>query len=138
MWLSKWLPFPFIGLCQYRRAVPPLCFGHSYMRSVVAGRLVSLLLPTMLVVCFCSINVLTRSPCIPWLWLIYLWSVGEPQDLTGNPYVQWIFLGCPFLQNYWRASLVIPDTFLFDVMSLLYNVVYCFISYLWLLPPFWE
>ena len=49
MWLIKWLPVPFLGLGQARRAVPPLCFSHSYMRSVVAVRLGYLLLTTLLV-----------------------------------------------------------------------------------------
>ena len=97
--LIKWLPFPFIGFRQARRSVPPLCFIHSPLRSVVACRLGYLLPSTMLVVFLCSIvskNFLTVPHCIPWLWMIYPWCVGEPEDLIRPPYVWWIRLGCPF------------------------------------------
>ena len=99
MCLIKRLPVPFIGLGQGRRYAPPLFFSHSYMRSMVAGRLDSLLLPTLLVICLCSIirkMVLNGNPCIPWLWLIYPCSMGKPQDLTGTPYVRYICLGYTF------------------------------------------
>ena len=99
MCLIKLLPFPFIVLGNYIRSVPPLCFSNSYMRYMVAGRLCSLLLPTLLVVCLCSISslkVLTGPPCISWLLLIYPCYVGEPQDLIGILYFWWLCPGCPF------------------------------------------
>ena len=79
--LIIWILVPFLLLGKARRAVPPFCFSHSSMRTVVAGRLVSLLLPTLLVVCIWSIdrkNFLTGPPFIPWLWNIYPCSMGEP------------------------------------------------------------
>ena len=98
-YLIKWLPIPFLGLGKARKSVTTLSFSHSFMRSVVACRLGSLLLPTLMMVYLCSIvrwKVLTGTPCIPWLWLIYTLSIGEPQDLTGTTYVQWLHMGCPF------------------------------------------
>ena len=98
MCLIKLLTVPFLGIGQARRSVPPLCFSHSYMRSMVAGRLGSLLLSTLLLVCICSIvrqKFLDGPPCIPWSCLIYPCSVGEPQDLSGPPYVRCLFMGCP-------------------------------------------
>ena len=99
MCLIKWLPVPFIVLGQGRRSVPPLCFSHSFMKSVVSGKLGSLLLPIIFVVCLFSVvskKFLNGSPCLPWLWLIYPWSVGEPQDLTEPPYVQCLCMDWPF------------------------------------------
>ena len=104
----KWIPVPFIGLGQTRRDMTPICFIHSYMRYMVAGRLGSLLLPTLLVICLCSIvrqNVRTGNTYIPCLWLIYLWSVGEQQDLTRPPYIGGFVWDALFLQKYWSASL---------------------------------
>ena len=70
MCLIKLIPVPFIELGQAIRSLPPLCFSNSSMRSVVAGRLGSMLLLTLLVVCLFSIvrqKVLTGPPFIPWL-----------------------------------------------------------------------
>ena len=96
--LIKWIPVYFIELGQAIRAVFPLYLSHSSMRYVVSGRLDSLLIPTLSVVCLCSLvreDVITGPKCIPWLWLIDPWSVGKLKDLTRNPYVRWLRLGCP-------------------------------------------
>ena len=50
----------------------------------------SMSLPNLLVVCLCSSvmkKVFIGYTCISWLWLIYPCSMGEPQGLTGPPYV---------------------------------------------------
>ena len=95
----KWLSVLFLGLVWSRKSMPPLYFSCSSMSSVVACRLSSLLLPTLLTVCLCSIfrqKVLTGPPYIPWLWLIYPCYVDEPQDLIRTPYVRWLRLVFPF------------------------------------------
>ena len=97
--LIKWLLVPLFLLGYARMDVPPLCFIHSSMRSVVSCRLGYLVLPNLLVVRPCYIvrkKFLTGPQCIPWLWLIHPCSVGEPQDLTGPPYIQWFCLGYLF------------------------------------------
>ena len=131
MCLLKWLPVPFVGLWKGRKDVPPLFFSHSCMRSVVFGRLDYLLLPTLLVVCLCSIlrkKVLTGPTCIPWLWLVYPFSMVEPQEFTrpGLPMSDGCVLAVPSLKKYWRSSLGLPTNFLFDGISMICNMVYCF------------
>ena len=107
LWLIKWLPIHFLELGKTRRAVPPFCFSHYYMRFVVSGMLGSLLLPTLFLVFLWSIfrwKVLTGPPSIPCLWLIYTCYVVEPHDLTGTTYAHWLRVGCPFSLKYLRPS----------------------------------
>ena len=88
---------PFLELGQARRAVTYLCFSHSYIRYVISIRLVYLYLITLWVVCLCCIfrqNVLSDTTFIPWLCLMYTWSMGEPHGLTFPPYVHCVCLGC--------------------------------------------
>ena len=97
--LIKWLPVSFIGLVEVRRYVPSLFLSHSYMRYMVSVKFYFMLLPSLLVVCLCSIvrwKVLSGLPYIHWLWLIYPFSVCEPHDLSGPPYIRWLCLVCLF------------------------------------------
>ena len=86
------------------------------MSSLVAGRLLSMLLATLSVVFICSIvrqNALNRNLCIPWLFIIYPLSVGEIQDLTGPPYVRWLCLVFIFSLKYLRAYLGLSGDFFY-------------------------